>query len=108
MGNLLLKNLSILPKILLALLSHSGGFSNGDGGLFGGDPVGEPDAQAVSYTHLDFLNGHGGDHHAHLAHDDLRSQVADFLPGAAQQARGGVLHDFRQGGDGLLYTSRCV
>ena len=48
---------------------------------------------------VDFLNGHGGDHHAHLAHDDFRSQVADFLPGAAQQARGGVLHDFRQGGD---------
>ena len=48
---------------------------------------------------IDFLNGHGGNHHAHLPHDDFRSQIADFLPGAAQQARSGVLHDFRKGGD---------
>ena len=48
---------------------------------------------------VDFLNGHGGNHHAHLPHDDFRGQVADFFPGTAQQARSGVLHDFRKGGD---------
>ena len=61
----------------------------------GAEPLGP-----VSYTHLDVYK------RQHLAHDDFRSQVADFLPGAAQQARGGVLHDFRQGGD--AHDERCV
>ena len=48
---------------------------------------------------VDFFNGQRGDDDAHLAHDDFRGQVADVLPRAAEQAAGGVLHDFRLGAD---------
>ena len=48
---------------------------------------------------VDFLDGEGSDHHTHLAHDDFGGEVADILAGAAQQAAGGILHDFRLGAD---------
>ena len=48
---------------------------------------------------VDLLDRHRGDHHAHLAEDDVASQVLDVQQRQAQQAFRGVLHDTGLGGD---------
>jgi hypothetical protein len=48
---------------------------------------------------VDLLDGHRGEHDAHLAHHDLGRQVLDLLGRAAQEPRRGVLHDLGVGRD---------
>ena len=48
---------------------------------------------------VDLLDGHRGEHDAHLAHDDFGGELLNLVKRTSEQARGGVLHHLGIGGD---------